>query len=177
MHIACPWWNLAILTNNHISLSLISAVSKKIWRCFISTLAECQRTNMCINTSFPLPRTRFPSSAHWQLLFPHPVPSCFSAVCKFFMHATQVECLQSVLTVSMFICCTNTHLRRKHPSEHCAGFRLLARANCGNLWKEVTDARHFIIYSQLSSACSAVPGTAPPRQAGYVTDLFGIGGV
>lgn len=44
-------------------------------------------------------------------------------------------------------------------------------------WKEPADVRDFIIHSQLSSACSAVPGTAPPRQAGYVKELPGIGGV
>lgn len=55
--------------------------------------------------------------------------------------------------------------------------RLLALANCGNLRREPTDAWDFIIYSQLSSSCSAVPDTAPLRRPGYVKNLPGIGGV
>lgn len=55
--------------------------------------------------------------------------------------------------------------------------RMLALANCGNLQKEPTDAWDFIIYSQLSTSCSAVPDTAPLRRPGYVKNLSGIGGV
>lgn len=57
-----------------------------------------------------------------------------------------------------------------------AGYRLLAWVNCCNLWKEQTDVRDFIIHSQLSSACSAVPGTAPPGRARHAMELHGIGG-
>jgi len=44
-------------------------------------------------------------------------------------------------------------------------------------WKELADIRDFIIHSQLSSACSTVPGTAPPRQTGDVNEVPGIAGV
>lgn len=69
------------------------------------------------------------------------------------------------------------HPRGKHQSVKGAGYRRPARVNCGNSLKEPADVRDFIIHSQSSSTCSAVPGTAPPRQAGYVKELPGIGGV
>lgn len=135
MHIACPWSNLAILTNDHISRSLISAVLKKVWRRFVFTLAECQRTNMCINTRFPLPRTHFPSSAYRQLLFPHPVPSCFSV---YVLHAC---CTSGVLP----ICADNfyVYLLHKYTSEEktseWAPCRFQA-AGSGKLWQFVEGA-------------------------------------
>lgn len=58
-----------------------------------------------------------------------------------------------------------------------AGYKLLALVNCGDSWKEPPDVRDFIIHSQLSSACSAVTGTTPPMQVGYVNEVPGIGGV
>lgn len=48
------------------------------------------------------------------------------------------------------------------------------------LWRfiEGADIRwDFRICSHLSNGCSAVPGTAPLRRAGYVNRLPGIGGV
>lgn len=128
-----------------------------------------------------LPCALFQSSPYWQLVFHHSVPRCFSI---WACHAsTQVACFQSAPTFYIHVYLKRSVLgNAAYIWEEAPewGWCWLQAAGLGKLWQFEEGADRcpdFIIHSQLSSACSAVPGTAPPRQAGYVKELPGIGGV